>query len=146
MKRKGIFSIFGICLLLAGCAMPTTVSDALLPTDIIVLPADPSLPAAKFLGWWFGQWDNTMDHYLIVKQVLDKQGDEVLAIYSWGRGFGNPPGYVGVRGVVKNNILTIRWSDRVVVYKMTRDGSLAATYSRGGGNFSSAVLRKVKVE
>jgi len=141
MKKMMSVVLFAAVLVMACATTPAVrTSDAPLPTDITIVPADPNLPAAKFLGRWFGRWDGVMDHYLIVSQALSDE--KVLALYSWGSGYGASPGYVWVRGDVKDKTLTLSWLDRVVIYKLTKEGSLAATYSRAGGNYSTAILKR----
>jgi len=130
---------------LAGCATAgPPVTSAPLP-EITIVPADPNLPAAKFLGKWFGRWDDSgMDHYLVVTKVMEENNSRVLAIYSWGglgsRIFSN---FAWVEGEVKGDVLSIDRNRTIITYKMRKDGLLSATYSRAG-NYYSATLKRVE--
>lgn len=117
-----------------------------LPGNVtIVQPGESISPDMRqFSGKWYGVWDDTLEHILVVEEVNGQ--DDVQIIY----GYGTAPSW---------NISTGEWfrirakfdantlkgtlgNGAVVAYKFQRDGTLSATFERKG-RISRAVLKKM---
>lgn len=136
---KSYTLLISLMLLASLTACQTTGSDpspATIPSGTeMVEPAD-DVPEeyAAFFGVWSGKWDDVLDGKLAVRKV-DPEG-KVSVVYAWGdHPRGNfSSGSVTERAEIVNGVLTVRVGSRgaVATFEMRDDGSLKATWSRGG--------------
>ena len=139
-------------LLVVGAFALTLVSVAVAQPDKVPLPADVRVvapgagtpePAAKFSGKWYGVWDGTLRHILVVEKV---EGTDAVVVYAWGDShqWQTKAGSTRVPGKIENNTLTIHLRRPATVsYKMKADGSLDATYQWAGMS-DRATLKRVE--
>ena len=66
---------------IAGSQLP---SDVPLPGDLAVVPPGPDVPSkhAAFSGVWSGQWQQTLNHVLVVERV---EKSSAVVVYAWGK-------------------------------------------------------------
>jgi hypothetical protein len=121
-----------------------------MPPDLLVVPPPSTVPweNARFAGRWIGQWEEQLDHVLVVElQLQNGKITEVVAVYSWGvsasLGVGSP-GWTRVRGRIENGALRLELIrvQATAVYTMQADGTLVGEYSRGDRVTSRARLMR----
>lgn len=121
----------------ANVALPTTV-------DIIDPDASIAPDLRAFSGKWYGIWDDTLDHILVVEEI--KGQDDIVFIYGYGAapswnipkpGWGRFKGRFeagSLRGVLRNGA--------EVTYKLQADGAMTATWKLKD-RVSRATLKKL---
>ena len=97
---------------------------------------------AAFSGKWFGTWDGTQDHILVVEEITPGGAN---VIYAWGtapRWNIMEPEWVRLTGYFESGRLrVVTLGNNVVFYELTSDSTLAAHYNHQWGT-SRATLRK----
>lgn len=148
---KKIISL-ALSLMIAGCAAQkpadpaAVVSGVKLPAHLTIMRPGASVPAnlAFWLGEWAGQWNNNLDHVLVVEAV---HPGTAKIIYAWGSdsNFGYTPGFERGKAKLTSTELVFKSpSGAVVRYRRQKDGSLAATWDKGQ-YFSRAEMVRVKL-
>jgi hypothetical protein len=106
-------------------AEATAAQSHVPPQDVVVIAPAANVPGdvAAFSGRWAGQWENTLDHLLVVAKI---EGRNVTFVYSWGVAPAlniTRPGFVHVTGVVDDaGILRGRLSNGAEVsYRLSQD-------------------------
>ena len=149
MHRSYSFGINAVFAFILAFLMPVTVfsqEKVALPSNIdIVAPSESVAAEARpFSGKWYGVWDDTLEHILVVEEISGPEA--VVFIYgygaapSWGI---QKPGWARVKGVLEGETLkgTLR-NGATVTYKLQPDGTLKGSWERQG-NVARATLRKL---
>ncbi len=153
MKELLVVGCWLLVVSLTGCAIvgtgATVGTDTLLKTDaplpqppIAVIQPGPEIPPqlAAFSGAWFGRWDYQMDHLLAVEQI--ESPEKIIAVYSFGKGFGFHPGWYRVTGrFVENKLQFQPWPETTVTYEIHK-GTLKAVY-QGNRTRSEVNMRRI---
>ncbi len=123
-------------------------SDLEFPSDIKIIPPDPSIPKeiAAFSGVWVGKWQNGRNHALIVKEI---KGNTAEVIYLWGidpQTFGSRSGSRSTSGTFANGQLKVSLAGKYdAYYKLADDGTLSGSWESGwNGNQMPGQLHRIQ--
>ena len=116
MEKKGlVLLVFAMVLgLVFGLMAPGSAgsNDVPLPSDINIVPPNPSLPkeVAALSGKWEGSWTRGRSMILVVEKIISE--NEMQFVYAWGDwGANNPGGFerMSRKFSVKNNLPQFGW-------------------------------------
>jgi hypothetical protein len=121
----------------ANVALPATLD--------IVAPAPSISPDIRALsGKWYGMWNNTLEHILVVEAIKGK--DDITCVYGYGTAPSwhiLKPGWLPFTGKFYDGGLHGTLSNGAeLTYKLQPDGTMKATYERNG-HVSRATLKKL---
>ena len=119
-------------------ALPSTV-------DIIAPDASISPDIGALSGKWYGIWDDTLEHVLVVEEIKGK--DDITFVYGYGAAPSwniFKPGWGRFKGRFDAGSLhgTLR-SGAEVTYALQPDGTIKAKWERKG-TVARATLKKLK--
>jgi hypothetical protein len=148
-RRPFIWIASLTCLVLSTILVSAVLgqSDVPLPSEIRILPPGPDVSPerAAFLGKWFGRWDGSLSHVLIVEEIVANP-PRVMVVYAWGTNqVVQRPGWSRARGRFSGNDLYLdRFPNGAqVIYRMLPGESLDATYEVGS-TVSRATMRRIR--
>lgn len=134
MRTMNFIAIGILTLTLLALGAPSGLAaDVALPEDVRVVAPDPSVPEPirRFHGTWSGQWDDVLDHKLIVEMV-DGSG-RATVVYAWGDypRWRVQRGWIRTTAEISKNKLTLKRAGDSVEYVLREDGALGGTYDTG---------------
>ncbi|WP_296737991.1 hypothetical protein [Mesorhizobium sp.] len=110
----------------------------MLDQNIAIVPPGKGVPAkyAAFSGIWAGQLNGMYDGKLAVLTV--SSGGQVTVSYAWGNVADNKPGVADGSGrIVGNTMKLARLPNGAdIVFTMSSDGTLAASYTLAGQTYT----------
>jgi len=117
---------------------PASPNSAVLDQNIAIVPPGKGVPAkyAAFSGIWAGQLNGMYDGKLAVLTV--SSGGQVTVSYAWGNLADNKPGVADGSGrIVGNTMKLARLPNGAdIVFTMSSDGTLAASYTLAGQTYT----------
>lgn len=128
------------------------VASPPLPRDVRIVPPASIVPQelAAFSGKWAGTWaprafnDKSLHHVLVVEEVGPV---EATAVYAYGLGWYDTPGWVRVKGQFVGSVLRLGPFPRTratATYRMLPDGTLDANWEEPSGLRSRATMTRTK--